>query len=93
METMARRKKEISNKSYRLIICLFEKCFSTGNSRDRIYETRMIHKICSICALEIQKSDFGNKLMFQQDNATPYAAALTQQWCRGQLPAFIDKDH
>ena len=31
--------------------------------------------------------------MLEQDNATPHAHALIQQWCRDHFTAFIYKDH
>ena len=44
-------------------------------------------------ALKYGNETFGNDWIFQQDNATPHAHILTQQWCQGHFPMFIDKDH
>ena len=35
---------------------------------------------------------FGDKWTFQQDGATPHTHKDSQQWCRTNLPSFIDKD-
>ncbi|CAF1131643.1 unnamed protein product [Didymodactylos carnosus] len=44
-------------------------------------------------ALKYENQVFGDDWIFQQDGARPHTYDLTQQWCKGNFPAFIDKDH
>ena len=43
-------------------------------------------------ALEYGNKVFGNEWCYQQDGAKPHTHAASQEWCRNNLPSFIDKD-
>ena len=43
-------------------------------------------------ALKYGNEVFGDKWIFQQDGANSHRDHLTQEWCRNNLPSFIDKD-
>ncbi|CAF2137240.1 unnamed protein product [Rotaria magnacalcarata] len=43
-------------------------------------------------ALKYGNKVFDNDWTFQQDGATPHIHQLTQQWCQGHFPSFIEKD-
>lgn len=62
-----------------------------------IFDGTVNHEVYIEKALHIAKNYgnniFGEKWTFQQDGATPHTHHLTQQWCRDNLPSFIDKDH
>ncbi|CAF3279618.1 unnamed protein product [Rotaria sp. Silwood2] len=51
-----------------------------------------IQKVLPI-TLEYGNKTFGEHWTFQQDGAKPHAHHLTQKWCRGKFPSFIDKKH
>ncbi|CAF2249809.1 unnamed protein product [Rotaria magnacalcarata] len=36
---------------------------------------------------------YGDNWTFQQDGGRPHIHRKTQDWCRTNLPCFIDKDH
>ncbi|CAF1548959.1 unnamed protein product [Didymodactylos carnosus] len=44
-------------------------------------------------ALKYGNQVFGDEWVFQQDEARPHTHGLTQQWCKDNFPAFIDKNH
>ena len=52
---------------------------------------RYINEVLPV-ALKYGNSVFGTNWTFQQDGAKPHTHALTQQWCRGNFPSFIDKE-
>ncbi|CAF1541372.1 unnamed protein product, partial [Adineta ricciae] len=53
---------------------------------------RYIREVLPI-TLEYGAQVYGNQWTFQQDGAKPHIHYLTQQWCRDNFRAFIDKDH
>ena len=52
---------------------------------------RYINEVLPV-ALEYGNKVFGNEWCYQQDGATPHTHAAAQEWCRNNLPSFIDKD-
>ena len=44
-------------------------------------------------AIKYGNKVFGDDWTYQQDNATPYAHNLTQEWCEQNFPSFIDKNY
>lgn len=44
-------------------------------------------------ALKYGNKIFGDDWTFQQDGATAHTHTLTQKWCRGNFPSFLDKRH
>ena len=53
--------------------------------------SRYIAEVLPI-ALAYGNKVFGNNWTFQQDGAMPHTHARTQQWCRDNFPAFIEKN-
>ena len=43
-------------------------------------------------ALRYGNEVFGDKWIFQQDDANPNRDHLTQEWCRDNFPSLINKD-
>ena len=52
---------------------------------------RYIEEVLPV-ALKYANKTFGNDWTFQQDGAKPHIHHLTQEWCRKNFPAFLDKD-
>ena len=61
-------------------------------NNESINHERYINTVLPV-ALKYGNQMFGNSWTFQQDNASLHTHRLTQQWCRDNFPAFIDKDH
>lgn len=59
-----------------------------GTMNHKVY----IQKVLPV-AKKFGSKVFGNNWVYQQDGASPHTHHLTQQWCKENLPSFIDKEH
>ena len=57
-----------------------------------IDHVRNIREVLPV-ALKYGNDILGSYWTFQQDGAMPHVHHLTQQWCKGNIPSFIDKDY
>ncbi|CAF4456917.1 unnamed protein product, partial [Didymodactylos carnosus] len=61
-------------------------------NKGTVKHARYIQEVLPV-ALKYGNQVCGDDWIFQQDETRPHTHGLTQQWCKDNFPAFIDKDH